>query len=111
MPTPRLYFLTAQEAPIVVVFQRGPSKRYHVSKINTQTAQIEHGSWFNGRLYTDDCDLSFDGKWLVYKSPVATGAVWTGLCRSPLHWLAQHVGRKLHLGNQETDSVLIDGGI
>lgn len=85
LPTPRLYFLTAKEAPIVVVLRRGPSKRYHVIKINTQTAVMARGSWFTGRLYTDDCDISFDGEWLVYKALGATGAVWTGLCRSP--WL------------------------
>ena len=85
LPTPRLYFLTAKEAPIVVVLRRGPSKRYQVIKIDTQTAALERGSWFSGRLYTDDCDISFDGEWLVYKALGAGGAVWTGLCRSP--WL------------------------
>ncbi len=82
---PRLFFLTAKEAPILVVLRRGPSKRYHVIKINTETTAMEHGSWFTGRLYTDDCDLSFDGEWLIYKALGANGAVWTGLCRSP--WL------------------------
>lgn len=81
LPTPRLYFLTAKEAPIVVVLRRGPSKRYHVIKINTQSAALERGSWFSGRLYTDDCDISFDGEWLVYNALGAGGAVWTGLCR------------------------------
>ncbi len=85
LPAPRLYFLTAKEAPILVVLRRGPSKRYHIIKINTQTTEMEWGSWFTGRLYGDDCDVSFDGEWLVYKALGANGAVWTGLCRSP--WL------------------------
>lgn len=85
LPAPRLYFLTAKEAPIVVVLRRAPSKRYHIIKINTQSAAMEQGSWFIGSLYGDACDLSFDGEWLVYKALGAGGAVWTGICRPP--WL------------------------
>ncbi len=85
LPHPRLYFLMAKEAPIVVILRRGPSQRYHLIKINTQTATVEPGSWFTGSLYGDACDLSFDGEWLVYKALGAGGAIWTGLCRPP--WL------------------------
>lgn len=81
--TARIHLLPAKEAPYVVVLRRKPSKCYHVIRWNTQTDELNHGSWFRGRLYSNRCDVSFDGQWMVYLALGATGQPWNGVCRLP----------------------------
>jgi hypothetical protein len=63
---PRIFFLLARNAPIAVVFRRGPSKWVQIIKWNTQTDKFEYGQWFHGQMYERRCDLSPDGSLLVY---------------------------------------------
>ncbi len=91
LPHPRLHLLAAREAPVVVILRRGPSKRYHTIKYNTDTDRVEHGSWFAGKLYHFRCDLSHDGKRMVYLAMGAKGETWNAICNPPslkpvAHW-------------------------
>jgi len=54
-------------------------------KWNTETDDIEHGSWFRGKLYPMRSDVSFDGTWMVYLAMGTSGETWSGLCKVP--WL------------------------
>src|SRR5262249_32146209 len=81
----RVHFLTAKQAPVVVVLQRKRSKLFHVLAVNTQTFKVEEGSWFRGKLYPLRCDVSFDGKFMVYLALGSNGKTWNGLCHVP--WL------------------------
>lgn len=81
----RIHLLPAKEAPVVAILRRKPSKVFHVMRWNTETDEIEHGSWFRGKLYPLRCDVSFDGNWMVYLAMGAGGNTWNGLCRLP--WL------------------------
>lgn len=48
---------------------------------------VEHGSWFRGKLYPLRCDVSFDGKHMVYLAILRLGRQYrNGVCRLP--WLA-----------------------
>jgi hypothetical protein len=82
----RIHLLPAREAPVIVILQRKRAKLFHVITLDTETHAIDEGSWFRGMLYTLNCDVSFDGKFMVYS---ATGAghraSWSGVCRLP--WL------------------------
>jgi hypothetical protein len=84
-PPPRLHLLAAKKAPIVIILRRGPSKLYHCVKYNTETDVVEHGSWFNGKLYHFRCDVSHDGEHMVYLAMGSKGETWNGVCRPP--WL------------------------
>lgn len=82
-PKPRLHLVAAREAPRAVVFRRGPSKLFHIMTWNTRTHEIEHGSWFRGKLYWHASDISFDGRWLYYLALGADGVKWNGICEPP----------------------------
>ena len=62
----RLYALLAREAPVGVVFRRGPSKWVQVIKWDTATDTFTLGQWFHGRIYERRCDLSPDGTLMIY---------------------------------------------
>ena len=70
--------LRARDAPVIAVIGRGPSKLFHLIKWNTEQDKLEHGSWFSGKLYPMRCDLSFDGKWMVYLAMGDNGETWNG---------------------------------
>ncbi len=85
---PRLFVILARRAPIGLVFRRGPSKWVLLSKWNTQTDTVARGQWFHGRIYERRCDLSPDGKFLVYfafngKMDAENKGSWTGISKAP----------------------------
>jgi hypothetical protein len=87
-PTPprsRIHLLAAREAPIIVILQRKRAKLFHVITLHTEQHWIGEGSWFRGVLYALDSDVSFDGKFMVYRARGANYQTWSGLCRLP--WL------------------------
>jgi hypothetical protein len=61
-PTPRVYGLIAQRAPIAVIYRRGPSDWFQVLKWDLQTGLVEPGAWVHGQVYARRCDLSPDGQ-------------------------------------------------
>jgi hypothetical protein len=79
----RIHLIPAKDAPVVVVIRRKPSKCVHLIRWNTETNALEQGSWFEGRLYPNRCDVSFDGHWMVYLAMGASGETWNGICRLP----------------------------
>lgn len=79
----RIHLLPAKEAPVVIVMRRKPSRLFHVLSLNTQTGHYEPGAWFTGKLYSMRCDVSFDGKWLVYLALGAGGVSWNGISLVP----------------------------
>ena len=81
--TARIHLLPAKEAPYVVIIRRKPSKTFHIIRWNTKTDKLEHGSWFDGHIYVKRCDVSFDGKWMVYFARGANGLTWNGVCLLP----------------------------
>jgi len=87
----RLHVLLAREAPLAVVIRRGPARRVGVFAWNRETGEVSPGQWLKGRLYERRCDLSPDGKHLIYfamngrwQDPVSKGS-WTAISRAP--WL------------------------
>ena len=84
-PQVRLYAILAREANRAVVFRRGPSKRVQLLLWHTDTDEVEEGQWFKGRIYERRCDLSPDGKFLIYfaanyKLPYFS---WTAVSKPP----------------------------
>ena len=82
-PPARIHLLVAKEAPCVIVIRRKPSKVAHILKLNTLTDEMEHGSWFSGRIYESRSDVSFDGQYMIYLAMGAVGDTWNGICRPP----------------------------
>jgi Ni,Fe-hydrogenase maturation factor len=63
---PRIHLLIAKNAPTVVIVQRKRAKLFHIVLVDAAKRRIEEGSWFRGKLYALRCDVSFDGKHMVY---------------------------------------------
>ncbi len=84
-PRTTLYFYPACASPRVLVIRRGPSKWWHLVLWDRDTGEITPGSWFNGKLYPEKCDLSPRGDWMVLlayrgnNQPIA----WTALAEPP----------------------------
>ena len=81
----RLYSILAREAPVAVVFRRGPSKRILLVLWHTDTDHFYEGQWLKGRIYERRCDLSPSGKRLIYfaanyQQPYFS---WTAISRPP----------------------------
>jgi hypothetical protein len=81
----RIHLLAAREVPIIVILQRKRAKLFHVITVGTEKHWINEGSWFRGVLYALDSDVSFDGKFMVYRARGANYQTWSGVCRLP--WL------------------------
>jgi hypothetical protein len=82
-PPSRIHLLVAKKAAVLVVLQRKRAKLFHVLTIDTRKNLIEEGSWFRGKLYPLRCDVSFDGKFMVYLAMGTKGNTWNGLCPLP----------------------------
>lgn len=81
--TARMHILVAHAAARAVVIRRKPSKWVHVINWDTKRDELEHGSWFRGRIYAERCDLSWDGRWMVYLAMGSNGRTWNGICEPP----------------------------
>jgi hypothetical protein len=62
----RLYAILARKSPEAVVFRRGPSDKVLLVRWNTQNDSFEIGQWLRGRIYERRCDLSPQGRLLLY---------------------------------------------
>ncbi len=81
----RMHILQAHQSPRAVIIRRKPSKCFHIFSWDTATDEMEHGSWFQGRIYSERCDISWDGRWMVYLAMGSGGETWNGICQPP--WL------------------------
>ncbi len=84
----RIHVLFASQAPIGLVFRRGPSK--HVATIlwDRRRDTFELGQWLKGRIYERRSDLSSDGKRLIYfamngKWQSESKGSWTAISNAP----------------------------
>lgn len=102
IPPPRLHILAARTEPVAVILRRGPSKWCHVLRYRTDTDELEPGSWFRGRIYQFRCDLSDDGRSMVYLAMGDKGQTWNGVCEPP---------RLTCLAQWETDGTWFGGGL
>ena len=80
-----LYGVLARESSKAVLFRRGPSKKVLLISWDTNDDTFEEGQWLNGRIYERRCDLSPNGKLLVYfaatwKLPYQS---WTAVSKPP----------------------------
>ncbi|MBM3607668.1 MAG: hypothetical protein FJX29_04310 [Alphaproteobacteria bacterium] len=81
----RVYALVARSADKAVVLRRGPSNATRMLLWNLKTDTIEEGQWIRAHIYERRCDLSPDGKFLVYfaanhRPPFGS---WTAISRPP----------------------------
>jgi hypothetical protein len=84
----RLHALLARDAPTGVVIRRGPSRHVALIGWDRRTDRFTLGQWLYGRIYERRCDLSPDGRHLIYFAmngrwqSRARGA-WTAISRAP----------------------------
>ena len=83
--TARLFVIRAREAPMAAILRRGPSKQVRLISWNTDTDSFEGGQWLKGRIYERRCDLSPDGRYLIYFAANHKGQhfSWTSISRPP----------------------------
>jgi hypothetical protein len=65
-PSCSLFVILARDAPVGVIFRRGPTIWTQVIRWNTATDTFDAGQWFKGRIYERRCDLSPSGEKLIY---------------------------------------------
>lgn len=84
----RLHVLLAHNAEIGVVIRRGPSRHVCTILWNRKTDEFQLGQWLKGRIYERRCDLSPDGKYMIYfamngRWQSKTGGSWTAISQAP----------------------------
>jgi hypothetical protein len=90
----RLHVLLASQRPIGVVIRRGPAKSVCSILWNRANDKFELGQWMRGRIYERRCDVSPDGRHMIYfamngKWASETKGSWTAISRVP--WLKAEV--------------------
>jgi hypothetical protein len=83
--TTRLYVLVSRNAPVGVIFRRGPSHQVLLIRWNLELDTFEPGQWLKGRIYERRCDLTPEGDMLLYfaanwKKPYQS---WSAISRPP----------------------------
>jgi hypothetical protein len=87
----KLFVILARREATAVILRRGPSAWYHVIQWDTRQDSFVHGAWIKGRIYEDKCDVSPDGRLLLYFVHQGSRAntrftdSWTAISRVP--WL------------------------
>jgi hypothetical protein len=81
----RLFVILAREAPVGVIFRRGPTKQVQLIKWDTTRDHFDYGQWLKARIYEHRCDLSPSGEKLIYcaatyKKPLKG---WTAISKPP----------------------------
>jgi len=84
-PACRLSVLLARDVPEAVIFRRGPSKQVRQIRWSMADDTFQPGQWLSGRLYPERCDLSPDGRLLVYFAGRFRHdpPTFTAVCRPP----------------------------
>lgn len=72
---PRIFGIPASASPVVAILRRGPSHWCHVGRWDLADGTYEPGAWMRGTIYPQKCDLSPDGRWLLY-SAMKVGSDW-----------------------------------
>lgn len=87
----RLFVLLAREALVGVILRRGPSAWVQMIHWDTKHDIFTPGQWFKGRVFGERCDLSPDGRLLVYFARRSGNSFfhsnysdsWTAISRPP----------------------------
>ncbi len=84
----RIHVLLARDAPYGVVIRRGPAKHVCFIGWDRKSDTFEVGQWLKGRIYGRRCDLSPDGRHLIYfamngKWDSEAKGSWTAISRAP----------------------------
>lgn len=84
----RIHALIASEARIGVIIRRGPSKQVCSVLWDRRSDEFTVGQWLKGRIYERRCDLSPDGRYLIYfamngKWESESKGSWTAISRAP----------------------------
>ncbi len=91
-PKCRLSLKLASNAPVAVVFRRGPSNWVQLIRWDLRNDSVEAGQWFKGRIYPEFSELSEDGELLLYSARKGgwqlrdrngIGNTWTAVSRPP----------------------------
>src|SRR6478609_3011319 len=83
-----LHVMLASEAPIGVVFRRGPSKRVCTFLWDRRNDEFRLGQWLKGRIYEWRSDLSPTGEYLLCHVRCTSWRArqlveWTAISRAP----------------------------
>jgi hypothetical protein len=84
----RIHPILARDAPNGVILRRGPARQVAVVGWDRTTDEFRAGQWLAGRIYERRCDLSPDGKHLLYfavgtpRSPQSKPS-WTAISKAP----------------------------
>ena len=84
----RLHVLFARHSRTAVIIRRGPSKSVCTVLWDRNRNTFKLGQWMRGRIYERRCDLSSDGKYLIYfamngRWKSETRGSWTAISRAP----------------------------
>ncbi len=84
----RIHVLIARAAPYALIIRRGPSKHVCTIGWNLRDDTFQLGQWLKGRIYEYRCDLSPDGRHLIYfamngKWESDTKGSWTAISKTP----------------------------
>lgn len=90
-PPCRLSVILAREAPVGVIFRRGPTKWVQIVHWDTATDTFTPGQWFHGSVHGRHSDLSPDGSLMIYFAGRQTISAmasdytcfWTAISRPP----------------------------
>lgn len=92
---PKAFVLPAARAPGGVVLYRRSNRTTYVLQLDRED-RLHRGSRFYGRLFPERCDVSPDGKLMVYfamrgrkTGSAAEPSTWTAVCSPP--WLKAHL--------------------
>ena len=85
---PRIHVLLARDASTAVVVRRGPTRHTALIGWDRKTDQFKTGQWLYGRIYERRCDISPDGKHLIYFAmnghwESSVKGSWTAISRAP----------------------------
>jgi hypothetical protein len=84
----RLHVLLASNAPVGVVLRRGPSRAVGSFLWDRKKDTFQTGQWMRARIYERRCDLSPDGRYMIYfamngRWGSKTRGSWTAISRAP----------------------------
>lgn len=92
-PVPaRLHLLVARDAPAAVILRTGPRDWVQLIRWDMETDEFDRGSWFHGRVRSEVCDLSPNGRHFIYFAAKwyarevrddSYGLSWTAISRPP----------------------------
>ena len=82
MSAPRLHVLTALASSRAVVLRRGPADRVACLLWDRESGALTLGQWLHGTIYNHRCDLSPDGRLMVYMA-MRSGRPFTAVSTAP----------------------------